>query len=133
MAANALACYACVASPSSLPPFHPPSLLPSTDHHIHGFLARQVLDSLDAVIDVGGTYDPSTDRFDHHQKGFSHAFGHGFTTKLSSAGLVYKVGSLQGEKGSVRAVDKVAGSRDVGTVNVVVGGGDNVLSSTNMT
>lgn len=51
----------------------------------------QVLDTLDAVLDVGGVYDPSQDRYDHHQKGFSEVFGHGFTTKLSSAGLVYKV------------------------------------------
>ncbi|XP_026425829.1 UPF0160 protein-like [Papaver somniferum] len=50
----------------------------------------QVLDTLDAVLDVGGVYDPSTDRYDHHQKGFQEVFGHGFTTKLSSAGLVYK-------------------------------------------
>ena len=47
----------------------------------------QVLDTLD----VGGVYDPTHDRYDHHQKGFSEIFGHGFTTKLSSAGLVYKV------------------------------------------
>lgn len=33
---------------------------------------------------------PGTDRYDHHQRGFSEVFGHGFTTKLSSAGLVYK-------------------------------------------
>ncbi|KDP31642.1 hypothetical protein JCGZ_14958 [Jatropha curcas] len=50
----------------------------------------QVLESLDAVLDVGGVYDPSHDRYDHHQKGFEEVFGHGFTTKLSSAGLVYK-------------------------------------------
>jgi hypothetical protein len=31
-----------------------------------------------------------TQHFDHHQKGFAEAFGHGFDTKLSSAGLVYK-------------------------------------------
>lgn len=30
------------------------------------------------------------DRFDHHQRGFTEVFGHGFNTKLSSAGLVYK-------------------------------------------
>lgn len=29
-------------------------------------------------------------RYDHHQRGFDECFGHGFTTKLSSAGLVYK-------------------------------------------
>ncbi|KAI4338009.1 hypothetical protein L6164_016365 [Bauhinia variegata] len=50
----------------------------------------QVLDSLDAVVDVGGVYDPSRHRYDHHQKGFEEVLGHGFTTKLSSAGLVYK-------------------------------------------
>jgi uncharacterized UPF0160 family protein len=31
-----------------------------------------------------------TDRYDHHQRGFTEVFGHGFNTKLSSAGLVYK-------------------------------------------
>lgn len=51
-----------------------------------------MLDCLDAVLDVGGVYDPSRDRYDHHQKGFGEVFGHGFSTKLSSAGLVYKVG-----------------------------------------
>jgi uncharacterized UPF0160 family protein len=49
-----------------------------------------VLDTMDAVLDVGGIYDPATDRYDHHQRGFEQAFGHGFVTKLSSAGLVYK-------------------------------------------
>lgn len=53
----------------------------------------KVLETLDAVLDVGGVYDPSRDRYDHHQKGFEEVFGHGFTTKLSSAGLVYKVES----------------------------------------
>ncbi|KAK6250790.1 hypothetical protein SCA6_004795 [Theobroma cacao] len=50
----------------------------------------QVLENLDAVVDVGGVYDPTRDRYDHHQRGFEQVFGHGFTTKLSSAGLVYK-------------------------------------------
>ncbi|KAL4570610.1 hypothetical protein LXL04_026268 [Taraxacum kok-saghyz] len=50
----------------------------------------QMLETLDAVLDVGGVYDPSRDRYDHHQKGFSEVFGHGFNTKLSSAGLIYK-------------------------------------------
>lgn len=54
-------------------------------------LSLQVLEGLDAVLDVGGVYDPSRDRYDHHQKGFDDVFGHGFSTKLSSAGLVYKV------------------------------------------
>lgn len=55
------------------------------------WLVSQVLETLDAVLDVGGVYDPSNDRYDHHQKGFAEVFGHGFNTKLSSAGLVYKV------------------------------------------
>lgn len=43
------------------------------------------------MLDVGGVYDPSRERYDHHQKGFEEVFGHGFKTKLSSAGLIYKV------------------------------------------
>ncbi|TFK57282.1 metal-dependent protein hydrolase [Heliocybe sulcata] len=50
----------------------------------------KVLDTCDIVVDVGGVYDEGLQRFDHHQRGFEEVFGHGFTTKLSSAGLVYK-------------------------------------------
>ncbi|XP_013672022.2 MYG1 protein-like isoform X1 [Brassica napus] len=50
----------------------------------------KILEELDAVLDVGGVYDPFHDRYDHHQKGFEEVFGDGFNTKLSSAGLVYK-------------------------------------------
>jgi uncharacterized UPF0160 family protein len=49
-----------------------------------------VLDTCDIVVDVGGVYDESKQHFDHHQRGFTEVFGHGFKTKLSSAGLVYK-------------------------------------------
>lgn len=49
-----------------------------------------VWDQSTVVIDVGAEYDPARNRFDHHQRGFSEVFGHGFTTKLSSAGLIYK-------------------------------------------
>ncbi|TCD71506.1 hypothetical protein EIP91_008887 [Steccherinum ochraceum] len=48
------------------------------------------LDTCDIVVDVGGVYDEGKQRFDHHQRGFTEVFGHGFNTKLSSAGLVYK-------------------------------------------
>ncbi|ORX89232.1 metal-dependent protein hydrolase [Basidiobolus meristosporus CBS 931.73] len=44
----------------------------------------------DAVIDVGGEYQPEKLRFDHHQRGFSEVFSADFKTKLSSAGLIYK-------------------------------------------
>lgn len=56
------------------------------------------MDKLDAVLDVGGVYDPSRDLYDHHQRGFEEVFGYGFVTKLSSAGLVYKVFSLMPER-----------------------------------
>lgn len=51
----------------------------------------KLLESVDAVVDVGGTYDPIRHRYDHHQREFDQVFGYGFSTKLSSAGLVYKV------------------------------------------
>lgn len=50
----------------------------------------EALAAADVVIDVGGVYDPDAQRFDHHQRGFEEVFGHGYVTKLSSAGLVYK-------------------------------------------
>lgn len=43
------------------------------------------------VLDVGGTYDHEANRYDHHQRGFEEVFGQGFVTKLSSAGLIYKL------------------------------------------
>jgi uncharacterized UPF0160 family protein len=51
-----------------------------------------LLATLPIIIDVGGAYDPSTGRLDHHQRGFAETFEHGGHTdvKLSSAGLVYK-------------------------------------------
>jgi uncharacterized UPF0160 family protein len=49
-----------------------------------------ILDTCDIVVDVGAVYEESKQRFDHHQRGFDQVFGHGFTTKLSSAGLIYK-------------------------------------------
>jgi len=45
------------------------------------------------VVDIGGIYDPTTFRFDHHQKSFFGTMkslaGLKWTTKMSSAGLVY--------------------------------------------
>ena len=53
-----------------------------------------VLATCSLVVDVGGEYDPASLRFDHHQKTFSHSVNSldgskKWTTKLSSAGLVY--------------------------------------------
>ena len=49
-----------------------------------------VLDSLPIVVDVGATYNPATNRYDHHQRGFTETFSPDHPIKLSSAGLVYK-------------------------------------------
>ena len=49
---------------------------------------QTVLDTCHTVVDVGGTYDDSKKRYDHHQRTFNTPFPD-HTTKLSSAGLVY--------------------------------------------
>lgn len=50
-----------------------------------------VLERLDIVVDVGGVYDPSVHRYDHHQRGFDEHFAPAYNdVKLSSAGLVYR-------------------------------------------
>lgn len=59
----------------------------------------EVLDPLDIVIDVGGIYDHSKLRYDHHQRGYDERFeypragavaGETRCTKLSASGLVYR-------------------------------------------
>lgn len=53
------------------------------------------LDTCDIVVDVGGVFDASKRRYDHHQRSFMdsmHSLSEGqypWKTKLSSAGLVY--------------------------------------------
>ncbi|KAL5335878.1 metal-dependent protein hydrolase [Aspergillus crustosus] len=47
-----------------------------------------LLQTCHTVVDVGGEYDPTTNRYDHHQRTFNSTFP-GYATKLSSAGLVY--------------------------------------------
>ncbi|SPO31983.1 related to Gamm1 protein / Ni-binding urease accessory protein (UreG) [Ustilago trichophora] len=42
------------------------------------------------VVDVGAVYDPALHRYDHHQRGFEEVFDANHSTKLSSAGLVWK-------------------------------------------
>ncbi|PVG01193.1 Ni-binding urease accessory protein [Serendipita vermifera] len=51
---------------------------------------ENILATCDIVVDVGAKYEPHNHLYDHHQRGFEEVFGHGFVTKLSSAGLVYK-------------------------------------------
>ena len=62
-----------------------------------------MLDQLDIVCDVGGIFDVSKNRFDHHQRSFNMSWQEEenqpivetleeqpFKIKLSSAGLIYK-------------------------------------------
>ncbi|GFR60693.1 UPF0160 protein MYG1, mitochondrial [Elysia marginata] len=53
-----------------------------------------LLATTDIVVDVGGVFDPSIHRYDHHQRTFNESMNSlnpslPWTTKLSSAGLVY--------------------------------------------
>merc|ERR1712048_303351 len=58
-----------------------------------------IIDTGDIVVDVGATYEPEKNRFDHHQRSFTQTLGDCVAslksekwanrTKLSSAGLVY--------------------------------------------
>jgi uncharacterized UPF0160 family protein len=51
-----------------------------------------VHEKCDMLVDVGGVFDPSKLRFDHHQRGFTETFSDRHrNTVLSSAGLIYKV------------------------------------------
>ena len=49
-----------------LPPFLQLEIIRSRD--------PAVIDSADIVVDVGGTYEPEKNRFDHHQRGFEEKF-----------------------------------------------------------
>mmetsp|Transcript_37266 Transcript_37266/g.93541 ORF Transcript_37266/g.93541 Transcript_37266/m.93541 type:complete len:370 (+) Transcript_37266:75-1184(+) len=49
------------------------------------------IDQAAIVVDVGGTYEPSKHRYDHHQKTFTDTYSKDYPEiKLSSAGLVFK-------------------------------------------
>ncbi|XP_012244607.1 UPF0160 protein MYG1, mitochondrial isoform X1 [Bombus impatiens] len=55
-----------------------------------------ILNTCDIVIDVGGEYNPSKHRYDHHMRDFNESMstvikkpGYDSTIKLSSAGLIY--------------------------------------------
>ncbi|KAI9801370.1 MAG: hypothetical protein M1825_003349 [Sarcosagium campestre] len=63
-----------------LPDYTPSHLVRSRD--------PAVLSTCHTVVDVGGEYNPSSNRYDHHQRTFKTTFPD-CETKLSSAGLVY--------------------------------------------
>ncbi|XP_031830224.1 MYG1 exonuclease isoform X2 [Nomia melanderi] len=55
-----------------------------------------ILNPCDLVVDVGGKYDPSSHRYDHHMRDFKESVstvikkpGYDWKMKLSSAGLIY--------------------------------------------
>ena len=50
------------------------------------------LSQLDLVLDVGGVYDPSIFRYDHHQRNYDERFDNNCSrcTKLSASGLIYR-------------------------------------------
>jgi uncharacterized UPF0160 family protein len=51
---------------------------------------QELLETSDILVDVGGIYDPSNRRFDHHQDGCNEVFEEGFKIPLSSIGMVWK-------------------------------------------
>ena len=66
-----------------------------------------VIAKADIVLDVGGIYDPETDRFDHHQKGGAGARENGIP--FSSFGLIwqkYGVEICSGNKEIADSLDK---------------------------
>uniref|UniRef100_H2ZNV2 Uncharacterized protein n=1 Tax=Ciona savignyi TaxID=51511 RepID=H2ZNV2_CIOSA len=69
-----------------------------------------IIEKCDIVVDVGGIHDHERCRYDHHQRTFAHTMNSlrpekTWTTKLSSAGLVYChygeeiLAAVMGEKG----------------------------------
>lgn len=63
-----------------LPAYHSSQLIRTRD--------PALLQTCHTVVDVGGEYDASVNRYDHHQRTFNTTFPNR-PTKLSSAGLVY--------------------------------------------
>merc|ERR1719188_1124841 len=52
---------------------------------------QAVIDKAAIAVDVGGSYEPSKHRYDHHQRSFTDTYSKDYPEiKLSSAGLVFK-------------------------------------------
>ena len=67
----------------------------------------ELIAKADIVLDVGGVYDPDTERFDHHQRGGAGERENGIP--YSSFGLIwqkYGLGICQGNQDIANAVDK---------------------------
>lgn len=69
-------------------------MLRQTEAYRHARVVRSrdpaTLGPLEIVIDVGGVYDHTALRYDHHQRGYEERFEEGRCTKLSASGLVYR-------------------------------------------
>ncbi len=66
----------------------------------------EIIASADIVVDVGGEYDPNTDRFDHHQRGGAGERENGIP--YSSFGLIWQKYGLemcQGNEDVAKAID----------------------------
>lgn len=73
----------------------------------------EIIAKADIVLDVGGEYDPDTDRFDHHQRGGAGERANGIP--YSSFGLIWKKYGLQICKGN----QEVANALDTGLVSTI--------------
>ncbi|MDQ6962523.1 MAG: MYG1 family protein [Mariprofundaceae bacterium] len=73
----------------------------------------ELIDKADVVIDVGGEYNPDTDRFDHHQRGGAGERENGIP--YSSFGIIWKKYGLEICRGN----QDVANAVDAGLVSTI--------------
>ena len=59
-------------------------------HRVIRTLSEEEMNKCDLVFDVGGVYDHSLRRYDHHQKGFKETFSPNHKVTLSGCGLLFK-------------------------------------------
>lgn len=50
----------------------------------------ETFEDADVLLDVGCIYDPSTMRFDHHQKSWEESFSESYDIPMSSVGMIWK-------------------------------------------
>ena len=88
-------------APQLLCPWRSPSPVPGALCSVPALIRSRdtaEIDKCNIVVDVGGTYDYSAGRFDHHQRSFTGTMTElGHDIKLSSAGLVYRYVPALGE------------------------------------
>lgn len=73
------------------------------------------IDKAKTVVDVGGTYEPERQRFDHHQRSFTDTYSEAYEgIKLSSAGLVFK-------HFGPSVIEALSGKLEPKTLSIIVG------------